>query len=163
MHLNVQHLIPKYDEIKYILTSKNYDKIDVLGLCETYLRESIVDFNLDIPGYSYLRKDRKHKKGGGLLVYIANHVNFKNRQEFKSETVESIWIDFFFFQKNAKPFFVCFVYRPPNSKQNWITSFEAQLQRFEPLHTEIHFLGDFNFKVFAEKICLNVRHGQNLS
>ena len=62
MHLNVQHIIPKYDEIRHILTSSNDYKIDVLGLCETFLSESVVDFNFDIPGYQYLRKDRNHKK-----------------------------------------------------------------------------------------------------
>ena len=67
MHFNVQHLIPKYNEIEYILTSSNNNKRDVLRLCETYLSESIVDFNLDIPGYSYLRKDRRHKEGGGVI------------------------------------------------------------------------------------------------
>ena len=50
MHLNVQNIIPKYDEIRYILTSSNDYKIDVLGLCETFLSESVVDFNFDIPG-----------------------------------------------------------------------------------------------------------------
>ena len=34
---------------------------------------------------------------------------------------------------------MCFVYRPPNTEQDWITRFDAQLQRFKPLHTEIHY------------------------
>ena len=72
MYLNVQHIIPKYDEIRYtiILTSSNDYEIDVLGLCETFLSESTVDYNFDIPGYQYLRKYRNHKKVAGYLFIL---------------------------------------------------------------------------------------------
>ena len=118
MNLNVQHIIPKYDEIRcmYILTSSNDYKIDVLGLCETFLSESIVDFNFDIPGYQYLRKDRNHKKGGGLLFILQTTFISSADRNLNLEYVESIWIEVF--QKNAKPFFVSFVYRPTDSKQD---------------------------------------------
>ena len=161
VHSNIQHIIPKYDGIRYILTSSNDYNIDVLGLCKTFLSESIVDFNFDIPGYQYLRKDRNHKKAGGLLVYIENHVHFKRRQELESKYVESIWIEVC--QKKAKSFFVSFVYRPPT--QSKIGSHILRLS-FKDLN---HYTQRSIFSVtliintLARKICLNVKHGQNLS
>ncbi len=148
-NLNIQHLLPKIDEIKYVLLSKECN-IDIFGLCETFLNESMSDINLNISNLTYIRKDRKDKKGGGILVYIANHVPFKHRPDLECDEIESVCIEIYY--RNTKSFILNFVYRPPNSKLNWLDSFDAQIKQIEALELEYHTLGDFNFKYLPDKM-----------
>ena len=63
-------MLPKLDEIKLHL---NYEhSSDILGLCETFLTDVISDQDLYINKYTFERKDRIGRKGGGLLVYLSN-------------------------------------------------------------------------------------------
>ena len=114
-NLNICHIKPKLDDIKIMLSeSKN---VDILGLCETFLDSSVDDETLHIPNYRFERKDRTSThnmvgklKGGGIIIYLANHLNFKRRADFETSEVESIWIEINI--KHNKPIFVCSIYRP---------------------------------------------------
>ena len=44
----------------------------------------------------------------------------------------------------CKPFLLNFIYRPPNSKQNWIDLYDTQLNIADCLNTEFFIFGDFN-------------------
>ena len=57
------------------------NSIDIFGLCETFLNDTIDNNLVHINGYKIERKD-KHKtdsnpsgKGVGILIYIAEHIN----------------------------------------------------------------------------------------
>ena len=52
--LNVRHLLPKIDELRIMLASKNGP--DIFGLCETFLNQNIPDNLLSINGYQFVRK-----------------------------------------------------------------------------------------------------------
>ena len=131
-NLNIQHLLPKLDEIKLIL-SQNHSS-DILGLCETFLTPMISDNDLSIPNYSFERKDRLANKGGGILVYISNKLPYVRRSDLESNDLETLWIQINF--KNSKPFLIGFIYRPPSSKQSWIDDFEKQLKAIDDGKTE---------------------------
>ena len=70
-HLNICSFISKSDEIKHILVDSN---LDFLCLSETWLNKNSPSTALHIPGYNAFRKDRKVGKGGGLLLYIKEHI-----------------------------------------------------------------------------------------
>ena len=74
-NLNIQHIIPKADELRAIMAN---DKCpDILGLCETFLNPSVIDSQVEIDGYDFIRKDRidtQNKAGGGLILYIRNRI-----------------------------------------------------------------------------------------
>ena len=71
---------PKLDEIKLFLNSSS--RLDILGLCETFLDENTDDNILQMEGFNFERKDRaalrqgalNTKRGGGVVVYIADHI-----------------------------------------------------------------------------------------
>ena len=65
--LNIRHIMPKLDEIKYVLS---HSKIHILGLCETFLINEIQDSDIQIPNFNCIRRDRDNRKGGGIVVYI---------------------------------------------------------------------------------------------
>ena len=75
-NLNVRHLLPKLDELRISMDCENGP--DVLGICETFLNESIYSSQLTINGFDHIRKDRsdtKDKAGGSLILYFRNKIN----------------------------------------------------------------------------------------
>ena len=72
--LNVNHIFPKLDELKFHLSQKL--KPHILGLCETFLHNNIKDNQLHIKNYNFERKDRQNKQGGGLIVYISENISY---------------------------------------------------------------------------------------
>ena len=94
VNLNVQHFLPKYDELKFHIMSQA-NSIDIIGFCETFLTENTSDAIIRIPNYVFERKDRKDKKGGGILLYVKNNIRYKRRLDLESEYLESVWIEVF--------------------------------------------------------------------
>ena len=81
---------------------------DVFGICETFLNPAIDDISINVQGYKIERKDRYESanavagKGGGVLIYVADHVDYERRIDLESTEVESIWIEIK--MKNSKSF-----------------------------------------------------------
>ena len=75
IYTNAQSLIKKIDELKVVAAEK---KPDIILLTETWTHEEICNEYLAINGYeTTVRKDRKDTgrgRGGGLLIYTAEHV-----------------------------------------------------------------------------------------
>ena len=63
-------------------------------------------------GFNFERKDRaalrqgavNTKRGGGVVVYIADHIKYKRRNDIESSEIESIWLEINL--KNTKPFLI---------------------------------------------------------
>ena len=83
-HLNIRSLVNKIDEIKVFCETH---KPHALCLNETWLDTSIADGEIQLDGYSHIRRD-KTRHQGGVLVYIASNVNFKERDEIGDESGE---------------------------------------------------------------------------
>ena len=93
----------KLDEIKNLLNSTKH--IDIFGLCETFLRESVDNDILNTNGYTVERNDR-HKnntasanKGGGVFIYLSNNLNYIRRKDIESPEIESIWVEIKLFSR----------------------------------------------------------------
>ena len=98
-NINICHLKPKLDEIKILLNSAS--NRDLLGMCETFLDENTGDNILHMDGFNFERKDRSvlrddslsTKRGGGVVVYIADYIRYKRRTDLESVDIESIWLE----------------------------------------------------------------------
>ena len=121
-HLNIQSLFYKKDQVANIMFSS---EICIMGLTETFLKPKYMSQEIEITGYTSIRKDRIDKKGGGVLVYIQKDINFIRKSELESDNVESIWLQLFLY--NKKSIFMGLVYRPPDAKRQWIKHFEQQI------------------------------------
>ena len=78
LHLNVNNLIPKIDEIRTIAIDT---KPAVIGITESKLDNSINDNEVKIDGYSIIRNDR-NRNGGGVVCYIRNNLCFNSKEIF---------------------------------------------------------------------------------
>ena len=86
-NVNICHIKPILDEFKLLLNSPS--KLDILGLCETFLDENNDDNILQIEGFNFEHKDRAALRQGALnikrgcvvVVYIADHIKYKRRND----------------------------------------------------------------------------------
>ena len=53
------------------------EKPDILALSETWLNSSTTNTEIEIQEYEIYRLDRKHKKSGGVCIYVRN--DFKTK------------------------------------------------------------------------------------
>lgn len=77
-HGNVQslcaHHSSKFEEVRLLL---EMSKVTVACFTETWLNEAIPDGAIGILGYKVIRNDRVYKRGGGIAVYIKEHVRHR--------------------------------------------------------------------------------------
>ena len=65
IHLNINSILPKIDEIHYIAKLTN---ATVLGLSETKFDNAVLSSELEIEGYDLVRSDRSRRGGGVIFV-----------------------------------------------------------------------------------------------
>jgi len=106
-----------------------------LYFCETFLDEKTSIHDLEIYNFVFERRDRSHKKGGGILVYLNNDIMYV------SDDIESIWLKVK--PMHNKSFLLGCVDRPPDSKQMWIDTFKQQLNMADTLNLDIYTVGTF--------------------
>ena len=107
------------------------NQIHILDISETdLLKDSVLDGELDIPGYKLQRKDRHTGEGGAVAVYMKNTLSWHRRHDLETDDIECIWIELSINNK-SRPILLGNIYRLPN--------------------TSLHLLGDFNEK---SKQCL---------
>ena len=148
-HLNINHILPKFSEIKYLLSTPE-SNTDILCLCETFLCSSVQNKELNIHGFTLNRKDRVGKSGGGILIYTSNKLNVIRRDDLEIKLLEVMWIEVA--NVNQKPILIGYVYRPPNSHTDWIAKFESILVKADTEGKETIVLGDFNFDLLSNNI-----------
>ena len=91
IHININSLLPKIDEVRYIA---NITNASVIGISETKLDETILSSELEVDGYDLVRLDRS-RRGGGGACYIESSIAYSYKNSFCSNT-ESIFVDIFF-------------------------------------------------------------------
>lgn len=67
MHLNINSLFSKCFELNQVLELDNFD---LIFLNETKLDESVPNSFFVPTNYNLLRRDRKEKGGGGVMVLV---------------------------------------------------------------------------------------------
>ena len=142
-HQNIRGLHGKFDEVSDLLTN---NRIDVLCLTELFLNKIISSTVFNIPGFTFLRKDRHRGSGGGVGIYIRQEINFTRRQDLEDPEMESIFIEIS--AKNSKPFIIGCIYRPPDSSKhlpkNFGTILSTKLQKIDDEKKETIIVGDLN-------------------
>ena len=107
---NINRLYPKMDEIRYYL--KVYFSVDIYGVVETFLDENVNDSEIAINNYNVVQKDRICRGGGGILIYVKQHLNYRRIPELELPNIEAIFIELQFSNGNN---LVGLIYRPPNN------------------------------------------------
>jgi hypothetical protein len=154
--LNINHLLSKLDELKMLVYGSN--NIDLIGICETFLDHEVDNETISVPNFSIERKDRdcaniSKTSGGGIVLYIANHLHYTRRFDLETDDVECLWVEVRI--KSIKPILVCSVYRPPWATVSWSESFERQIETASLCNLEMYILGDFNINYCTDTDSVN--------
>ena len=79
MVTNVRSLVPKKDEIREFMIR---NEINLSFITETWLKDTITDSVVNIPGFTIIRKDRLVNSHGGICIYIREgDTKFKSLSE----------------------------------------------------------------------------------
>ena len=141
VYTNAQSLVNKLPELQTLVLERNPA---VIGISETWLHEGIQDAEVSLPGmYSY-RKDRSSSKGGGIILYVAQHLNPEQVTDLQlNGCPESVWVSFK--HESSTVTLTGVIYRPPNSTASEDDSILASINRAAELgHANILIMGDFN-------------------
>jgi len=142
LHLNINSLLPKIDEIRFIAKKSN---AAVIGITESKLDDSVLSSEISIDGYDVLRNDRT-RKGGGVACYIRQDLCYIQKNVFPA-TIENIFIDIML--PKTKPFCVGVFYRPPN--QNYfLEDIESDFPKLLKESNDIFVMGDVNINIFVD-------------
>ena len=111
LQLNIRGLYSKLCRLKALLNEVTEGKKpDILLLCETWQNKNSPSPVLD--GYDLVSKNRTHKLGGGVCIYVSRKLKFKTRSdlEIDCQTIEHCIIEVQLKKQNV---LVCSGYRAP--------------------------------------------------
>ena len=143
LHLNVNRLLPKIDEVKYIAKRTN---ANIIGISESKLDKTVLDGELKIDGYELIRSDR-NGHGGGVACYVKTERHY-NVRGFSSPEFEHIFIDILL--PNSKPILIGILHRPPDQLGflDKVSSAIGDMGNFD--EQEVYILGDLNYNLLNE-------------
>ena len=152
-HLNIQGIcgknMCKFAEIKAVLTSPENSSLHIFGISETKLKSHKLSSCFNVDGFQEpFRKDNGSNGGGGIIIYVRNGINAKRRLDLETNSIECIWLEITV--GKSKPFLVENMYRPPNSKVDFVDRFESFIDNVSSEGKEIILLGDFNKNLLNE-------------
>ena len=141
--LNVQGLSSKFSEIDILLTAKDNENVHIFSMCETKLNSSKLTSAFRIPGFHLpFRKDNYTNGGGGILVYVKDHIIAKRREDLELNDIACLWLEIS--PNKGKSFLLGSLYRNPTERVEWLDRFEQFCESALNEGKEIILFGDFN-------------------
>ena len=116
MHINIQSLPAKIDQLKLLLEklSEKGIVLDVILICETFLSDNKVN-NCQLENYILKERHRESRVGGGVAIYINKRLKHSERadlQIFIEGHIESIFVEI---DMNGKHYIIAELYRIPGT------------------------------------------------
>ena len=121
-------------------------RFEVLAITKTHPDKTVPDTALDIDRMKFLRLDRKGRKGGGCILYYADHLQATHRKDLFIDGLEAIWVQVKF-PSTSVLFSV--MYRPPDFNK-FFDLISSPLEKAWLKSSNIFLLGDFNCNLLIE-------------
>ena len=145
-HLNICHLENKVSDLCVLLQQPT--PFHLFGVTESWLHSDIPDIDIEIPGYSMLRRDPSRPHQTGIAVYIHNSVSpfTRRRHDLESDRVEGLWVEIK--TNKSAPVLVSIIYRHKTSTFEWCDDFVTMMDGAGGVSPNVVILGDFNNNLF---------------
>ena len=142
LYTNIRSIKTKFDEFKTLVNTENPD---IIGLTETWLNCSKKEFESEfsLTGYTILNKDRKNKKGGGVMLYIKDYLKPACLDlQGNNDQIETVWAHLR--AANNKRINVGVIYRPSDQKADVDDMMYSEINNIVSRNQNTVILGDFN-------------------
>ena len=140
LYTNCRSLPPNLDSLRAYAASHTPD---IIALCETWIDDTISDFEIFIPEYFVIRRDR-NRHGGGVLLYIKENIPIMNVT--RHATIELLFVEVSLKHCSLS---IGLFYRPPSSDHS-LTELELFLESLPPTKLKnAVLLGDFNINLLS--------------
>ena len=134
LHLNSRSLFKNFDDLQTFLATLDY-QFSVIGISETWLHSNSPPLNLI--NYNMLRSDRKEGRGGGVALYVHEHINYIIRPNIHIDGAEDLFIELI--NTNGKNVIIGVIYRPPNSSvQTFLEKLDVCLDGVSEEDKDVH-------------------------
>ena len=91
LHLNARSLLSKLSDVRLLV---NNSKAAVLAVSETWLDGSVTDAEIELVGYTVVRKDR-NRNGGGVCLYVRSDISYNPRTDLLCDNWNQCGLIFF--------------------------------------------------------------------
>ncbi|KAJ3655201.1 hypothetical protein Zmor_014338 [Zophobas morio] len=140
-YTNLASLLAKYDELCTLVSEL---KPSFVLISETWLTPLVTDPPIPLDGYAVFRKDRHNNKGGGVCVYISDHIcaNFAVIPiTANTGKIDSILLKI---TNTRLTFLLGCIYRPPTSIIEDDHSLFQCISEITDVYQHLFIFGDFN-------------------
>ena len=142
LHLNIRSLTHNFSPLTDLLNASGI-RFSVIGLTETWLKES--SHMVDIDGFKFVHKYREKRHGGGVGLYVSTHLKFKLRPDLNisnENLAESMFIEIL---RPTGNIIVGVIYRPPEQNVKlFIDAYNELLDKISLANKWVYIMGDFN-------------------
>ena len=147
-HQNIRGLFHNIAKLSAFLhTHKN---THMFSLNETHIENSTPTQLFEIPGYTFINKNRDVGTHGGVAIYIKDSIPFTRRTDLEVNELQCIWLEINF--PNTKSFLFSVWYQPPSTSKFLPTNFNELLHnsliKVSSENKEMILTGDFNINFF---------------
>lgn len=142
IHFNCRSLNANFSNLETYLSELNY-YFDIIGISETSSNPPLYE----LKGYDVYHVDRKHKRSGGVAIYITSNIRYKVIDKMCTtidDVLECISVELC--MENKKNVIVSCLYRQSGSSIDNVTNFIEKTYRHKKC--DINLCGDFNVSLF---------------
>ena len=144
LHLNCRSLLGHFDDFKSLIANL-HKSFCAIGISETWLNDQTFDL-VNVPGYCFISNHRSGKTGGGVGLYLQDHLQYKLLQDCtisNPDVIESMFVEIP--NPHGKNIIVGTVYRPPNQNlDSFMHEFNKILSTISKDNKQCYLMGDFN-------------------
>ena len=114
----------KKHKVKHLEALLREEKISILCLQESWLKDDILEAEVHIDEYRTYRQDRGgRRKGGGVVTYVSTALTVTQEERYTNGVCDAIYVEV-----EELNLGIINLYRPPSSDKN---SFEEVLQKIK--------------------------------
>lgn len=140
LFINARGLLSKIDILRVCAME---EKLDLIGVAETFLTEDICEAEIAITGFKVFRKDRhlvKLGKGGGVVLYVKTDLIAYEHENLNKLRTESVWCKLK--TKGTVEVVIGVCYKSQKADENELQNLFSAIKLASEGHVLI--MGDFN-------------------
>ena len=152
-HLNTQSLLPSM--VEFTTMGLRYN-LDIYTISETWMQDNPQQKSVaEVEGYKLFTNNRTWKRGGGVAIYVKDHIVCKQRDDLSRnhEAIEVLIVEAKGRNKNT-PYLIVTLYQPDSKeteKLPWLEKFDSLISDLNVKWSgPLFVVGDINIDLIGE-------------